>query len=706
MTKKALNTVSGSRMVGIQEAVHSIDKLPLTLCSDKITKISLSQCQALRVKSDDKSRTELIACYRNRSPKYHSMSLEQYFYDAYCQEKIDGDKTNRILMTQGLNCRPTYPADFYYARGMLFLHKPWHKNATLDRLFKNKEETVNTFLRMLDQGMFPTSVYTQYKIAEKYSREAKIELVAKQGLIGSQDIDENDLDEEELDDYLAHVNCNNKTDCMKMDDALNKRRVNIGLDYDWSRSKFDDTRNITVDGKDYVNELQKRFYDTDKEDNPEISIPKTKLGGEYTVKDLTDEQRVVVLAAVDSIIKFLHNDDNYTPFRATVLGCGGTGKSFIINTIITLVRKMTGLDDTVKVAAPSGGAAYNVQGTTIHRLLNVDVQQPYKKLNKEKKEHLQQRLKDLLCLMIDERSMIQSTVIDAAENNLRECAFGGMNSREYWGGIPAVILFGDDYQLPPVKNQGAIEGFSRLFLGKTTTSTKKNKNHQLSQHRGDIIFTKLMTENVFHLTKNMRVSDDMREFKETLGRLRVGDQKEEDATLLTNLSLSDYDKSFIDQISNDDTTMWIYSSNEDKDEKNFDKLAETSKRFNVPVARINAHYTSNRTGDFLPDRDHFYYVKHTRHTDICENAMVAIDGVNFIPEMGLYNGARGKVVEIAYSKPEGPNDKQHYHLPDYVVVDFPDFKLPPGYEPWDSTPGHETVSASANRVLYHSLLND
>lgn len=679
-------------MVAIQEAVHSIDKLPLTIVSDSITKINLSQCQALRVKSDDKSRTDIISRYRNRDARHHGYSLEQYFYNVYCREKNLNDKSYRILMTQGLNCRSTYPADFYYARGMLFLHKPWNKNATLDRLFKNREETVNTFLTMLDQGMFPTSVYTQYKIAEKYSREAKIELVAKQGITGRQDIDENDLDEEELDDHLAHVNCNNKTDRQKMDDTLSKRRVNIGLDHDWSKTKFDGTRDIAVDGKDYINELQKDFYATNESDSSDVNIPKNKFGQEYTVKDLTDEQRVIVLAAVDSIIKFLHNDEDYVPFRATVLGCGGTGKSFIINTIITLVRKLTGLDDTVKVAAPSGGAAYNVQGTTIHRLLDVDVSMPYKKLSKEKKKKLQQKLKDLLCLMIDERSMIQSVVIDAAENNLRECAFGGQNSSEFWGGIPAVILFGDDYQLPPVKNQGAIDGFSRLFLGQTSVSTKKTKNHQLSICRGDIIFTKLMTENVFHLTKNMRVSSDMKQFKETLDRLRVGNQTEEDAILLNNLGLSNYDKEFVEKLSRDEKTMWIYSTNEDKDEKNYDKLAETSKTFDVPVARINAHYTSNKTGDHRPDRDHFYYVKHTRHTDICENAMVAIDKLNFIPEMGLYNGARGKVVEIAYSKPEGPNDKQNCHLPDYVVVDFPDFKLPKGYEPWDRTPGRETVS--------------
>ena len=53
--------------------------------------------------------------------------------------------------------------------------------------------------------------------------------------------------------------------------------------------------------------------------------------------------------------------------------------------------------------------------------------------------------------------------------------------------------------------------------------------------------------------------------------------------------------------------------------------------------------------------------------------------MNILPEVGLYNGAIGTVFEIVYNnRPEGPNDKEHYHLPDYVVVDFPNLKLPDG----------------------------
>ena len=72
--------------------------------------------------------------------------------------------------------------------------------------------------------------------------------------------------------------------------------------------------------------------------------------------------------------------------------------------------------------------------------------------------------------------------------------------------------------------------------------------------------------------------------------------------------------------------------------------------------------------------------------------------MNILPEVGLYNGAIGTVVEIVYkNRPEGPNDKEHYHLPDYVVVDFPNLKLPDGIPPWDQN--HKTVSLTFSSLL-------
>jgi hypothetical protein len=63
-----------------------------------------------------------------------------------------------------------------------------------------------------------------------------------------------------------------------------------------------------------------------------------------------------------------------------------------------------------------------------------------------------------LFLIFDERSMIGQQVFGTAERNVKEMAHNGGHDTEDWGGIPVVLLFGDDYQLPPI-GLGAIDSF-------------------------------------------------------------------------------------------------------------------------------------------------------------------------------------------------------------------------------------------------------
>ena len=68
--------------------------------------------------------------------------------------------------------------------------------------------------------------------------------------------------------------------------------------------------------------------------------------------------------------------------------------------------------------------------------------------------------------------------------------------------------------------------------------------------------------------------------------------------------------------------------------------------------------------------------------DLCVGEMVSLSGINIIPEAGLYNGARGRIIDFVYDNVCGPNDKHGGHLPKCVIVDFPGLKLG-NYEPWD-----------------------
>ena len=75
-------------------------------------------------------------------------------------------------------------------------------------------------------------------------------------------------------------------------------------------------------------------------------------------------------------------------------------------------------------------------------------------------------------VMIDEGSMLSSELLAATERNIRQCAFKGHNQSEYWGGIPSVLIFGDNCQLPPVCANGAIDAHKEKQAS-TQTSTKR-----------------------------------------------------------------------------------------------------------------------------------------------------------------------------------------------------------------------------------------
>ena len=280
--------------------------------------------------------------------------------------------------------------------------------------------------------------------------------------------------------------------------------------------------------------------------------------------------------------------------------------------------------------------------------------------------------------------MISSKLIVAAERNTRECIYGGHNSNELCGRLPVVLLFGDDYQLMPVQKDGAIHGYAKMQGHATLRRTEQMGRALTFAYRGDWLFTEVMTQQVYHLTKNYRVKD--KQFKEILGRLRVAKQTEEDAKHIIKLHHSYYrnDREFKERIENHKKTMFLYSKRKQVADKNRDKLIETSKNKKVPVARMDCWYKTNKQQNKKERRayrSHFDMQSFVQSNDFCVGLRVALRNWNILPSAGLYNGAMGTVVEIIYSNPVGPNDKEHCHLSDCVVVNFSHLNLPPNIHP-------------------------
>ncbi len=121
-----------------------------------------------------------------------------------------------------------------------------------------------------------------------------------------------------------------------------------------------------------------------------------------------------------------------------ITGRAGTGKS----TLLQIFRKSTRKN--VVVLAPTGVAALNVGGQTIHSLFGFPprlIQSKDVRPNRRYKRLFQ----NLETLVIDEISMVRADVMEAIDYGLKL----NRNSSKPFGGVQ-VILFGDLFQLPPV----------------------------------------------------------------------------------------------------------------------------------------------------------------------------------------------------------------------------------------------------------------
>ena len=107
------------------------------------------------------------------------------------------------------------------------------------------------------------------------------------------------------------------------------------------------------------------------------------------------------------------------PLHMFVSGVGGTGKSFLIKTVRALVGKLwRDQNDSLlcAVSAPTGLAAFNVGGVTIHRLLQFPIEHEgraagYWRLGKDALKVMRSSLSKLRVLIIDEVSMVNLAYI-------------------------------------------------------------------------------------------------------------------------------------------------------------------------------------------------------------------------------------------------------------------------------------------------------
>ena len=120
------------------------------------------------------------------------------------------------------------------------------------------------------------------------------------------------------------------------------------------------------------------------------------------------------LVAYNIVCDHFKMQDHATPLRLIISGTAGTGKSYLIRCLKLLLAGQ------LYITAPTGVAAFNVDGYTLHSLLRHPVKGDFKQLEGNRLQTIQQFMISIRYLIIDEMSMVGRKMFGQVDRRLRQ----------------------------------------------------------------------------------------------------------------------------------------------------------------------------------------------------------------------------------------------------------------------------------------------
>ncbi|XP_026428269.1 ATP-dependent DNA helicase pfh1-like [Papaver somniferum] len=352
-------------------------------------------------------------------------------------------------------------------------------------------------------------------------------------------------------------------------------------------------------------------------------------------------------------------------------GGADIGKSTPINVIVHSTIALFQKIKVVRIMGPTGVAAFNIGGATIHHelALSMEKYQSYKSLDHVQCGHMQKDFKDTKLIVIDEYNMIGRKMFANIDLRCRDI----FANNEPFGNV-YVVLVGDMRQLPPVFD-------TPLYVqgGKSTLQLYGSISYSLFDRC-------VRLEEEFRQSGNEELS-----FRDAL--LRISDGKYT-LTYWELFSTRDYSLLTIEEKNKFKHALHLFPTKYDASRYNHERLKELGN----PVARIISRNNCKTKSD---------EVKGLQEILLLSKGSRVMLRKNLSTKYGLVNGSRGVVVDIVYKNGE----KSPTSMLIVVMVDFDKYtgpKLYPGSNVIPITPQTtdwiSTTGVSCQRIQLPLIL--
>jgi ATP-dependent exoDNAse (exonuclease V) alpha subunit len=150
-------------------------------------------------------------------------------------------------------------------------------------------------------------------------------------------------------------------------------------------------------------------------------------------------------------------------------GKAGTGKSFVTELFTEWAEEN---NKKILICAPTGIAALNIGGSTIHRAFGIPIDYVKSSAHLGTRKEIMEVLASADILLVDEVSMLRADVFSHVEYKLRDSVF---DSNAPFAD-KQIIVVGDFYQLPPVVKQNEKSALTKDYGGTYAFETNAWKN--------------------------------------------------------------------------------------------------------------------------------------------------------------------------------------------------------------------------------------